>query len=270
MSPYTVNTSSPRHNYSKKETNNSSTDPKSPKKIPIPLLILIPILLGVFIYASINIINWISANAKNAEIQSDLNTSITHSSSNNYEIDFEKLRARNPETTAYLTVPGTNINYVVVQGGNNDYYLTHNFDHEYNISGWPFGDYRNESPLSTKNQNYIIYGHSTKDGSMFGSLPDTLSLSWQENFATSPITLVTPEGTINYQVFSTYTTDPEDYYLTTNLPTSEEYKSFLNALKSRSNHDYHQDLTNVTSILTLSTCNLDGSKRIVLHAHKLQ
>ena len=62
-------------------------------------------------------------------------------------IDFNELLSMNSDTVAYLKVDGTNINYPVVQTNNNDYYLTHSFDHSENDSGWIFLDYRNNISL---------------------------------------------------------------------------------------------------------------------------
>ena len=52
--------------------------------------------------------------------------------------------------------------------------------------------------------------------------------------------------------------------------SDEQYLEFLNKLKSRSNYDYKVDLSNDDKVLTLSSCNIDGSKRIVLHAKLIE
>ena len=105
-----------------------------------------------------------------------------------------------------------------------------------------------------------------QDGSMLETLKDTLTKKWYENEENHKILFITEQDKYYYQVFSTYTIIPESYYLTTSFDTDKEYLEFLKEIKSRSVHNYNVDLSEDDKILTLSTCTLDGKKRIVLHA----
>ena len=79
-------------------------------------------------------------------------------------VDFAALQAINPDIVAWLRIPGV-LEYPVVRGEDNSYYLNHTVQKTYNIAGSIFLDYRNERDfLDCKN---IIYGHNMKDGSMF-------------------------------------------------------------------------------------------------------
>ena len=74
--------------------------------------------------------------------------------------EYEKLKQKNNDTVAWIQVNNTNINYPIVQGDDNSYYLTHDFDKNSSSDGWPFADKSNEfSELST---NTIIYGNNYK------------------------------------------------------------------------------------------------------------
>jgi len=234
------------------------------------LIILFTILciIGI-IYSSYNIILWKKNTKYNNELKDRLNEYIhidTNDEIDTYIIDFDKLKESNSDTVAYLRVKGTNIDYVVVQTNNNDYYLNHNYDKKYNIAGWIFADYNNK--LDGTDKNLIIYGHNIKDGSMFGSIKRVLEKDWQENESNLTIDLVTSTGTTKYRVFSTYMIEPEDYYIRTSF-NSDEFNEFINKLKDRSNYDYGIDVNGEDQILTLSSCNTTGSKRIVLHAKKM-
>ena len=66
-------------------------------------------------------------------------------------------------------------------------------------------------------------------------------------------------------VFSVYTIEPEVYYLKTNFRT-EPYDKFLNTLRGRSVYDFGIDVTTDDKILTLSTCDNTGTKRVAVHA----
>ena len=95
---------------------------------------------------------------------------------NYLEVDFSSLIKINPEVVSWISVAGTNIHYPVVQHSDNEYYLNHTFDGSKNGAGWVFMDYRNS--IDTQNRNTIIYAHNRKDGSMFGSLKNTLNNEW--------------------------------------------------------------------------------------------
>ncbi len=179
------------------------------------------------------------------------------------QIDFASLLARNSDTIGYLEVSGTNISYPVVQTTDNDYYLDHDFNHNYSLRGAIFADYRNS--YSSLPLNNIIYGHHRLDNTMFGPL-DTLFT--QEYYASTDhqIFFLTQDKIYIYEVFSVYEIDPEIYYLTTRFNTETEYMEFLITLKSRSLYDFGVDLEESSRILTLSTCNNDNTGRLVVHA----
>ena len=115
------------------------------------------------------------------------------------------------------------------------------------------------------NKNNIIYGHSRKDKSMFGTLKDTLNKKWYKNKDNLIIKITTETKEYNYEIFSIYTIEKENYYLQTVFKTSKEYKTFLNILKERSIYNFNINLENTTSILTLSTCYKEN-QRVVVHA----
>ena len=241
------------------------------KKRIISILMLslfIACIIGI-IYAGYNIIVWKKNVDRNKVIKKKISEAITideNASKIEYNVDFEELKKQNGDTVAYLKVNNTNIDYVVVRGQDNSYYLNHNFYNEYNIAGWIFADFNNL--LDGTDRNIVIYGHSTADGSMFGTLSKVLNRDWQEN-KDNLIVFITEEEKTLYQVFSTYTIVPEDYYINTYFNNDEEFADFIDELKSRSNYDYNVSVNASDSILTLSSCNLTGSKRIVLHAKKI-
>ena len=235
-------------------------------KKKVILLIFILIFGIMFTISTIKIINYLKDNSENKQIQKKINKAITitPNKEDKYKVDFNILTKQNNDTVAYLKVNGTNIDYVVVKGTDNDYYLNHNFNKKYNVSGWIFADYHNKFDGSDK--NIIIYGHNTMDGSMFGTLKDTLNKDWYENKDNHKIMLVTTKGINYYQVFSTYTIEVEDYYINTTFSTDDDYETFLKRLKFRSIYPYEVNISKTDKILTLSTCTPDGNKRVVLHA----
>jgi len=104
---------------------------------------------------------------------------------------------------------------------------------------------------------------------MFGSLKNVLESDWQKEVKNTIIVMVNENEPIIYQVFSTYSIKPEDYYITTEFKDGEDFSKFIDTIKKRSNHDYNVNVDSSDSFLTLSSCIGDGSKRVVLHAKKI-
>lgn len=233
----------------------------------IVFLFIILCLFGI-IYSSYNILKWYKDVNANKDIKDKIDDNIKKDKDNNYKIDFKKLKEQNSDTIAYLVVPGTNIDYVVVQGKDNDYYLKHNFNKEYNVAGWIFADFHNR--FDDTDKNIVIYGHNTKDESMFETLINVLNKDWYENKNNHIITLITEKGTYKYQVFSTYDIVPEDYYINTEFKNTDEFNRFISVIKSRSKYDYKVDINGEDKVLTLSSCIGDGKKRVVLHSKLIE
>ena len=239
---------------------------------PWVIIVFMIICLSGVVYSSYNIFIWKDNSNKNNEIKQQIDEAIVVNKSvdneyDSYEINFNMLKEQNRDTVAYLKVNNTNIDYIVLKSNDNSYYLKHNFNKEYNVMGWIFADYRNKFDGSDK--NIVIFGHNIKDGTMFGSLKNVLTKEWFNDESNHIITLVTEESENLYQVFSTYTIEPEDYYITTNFNSDLEYQKFLTTIKSRSIYNYNIDVNTSDSILTLSTCTANGTKRVAVHAKKI-
>lgn len=181
-----------------------------------------------------------------------------------YKVDFESLKKKNSDTVAFLKVNNTSINHIVVKGNDNDYYLHHNFNKKWSGAGWVFADYHNKFDGTDK--NIIIYGHSMRDGTMFGTLRNIVKKSWYENQKNYMIDLVTPNGEYTYQVFSVYVIKAEDYYINTKFKDNNEFNKFVNTLKKRSKYNFNVKVSGNDSILTLSSCYDNNNRRVVLHA----
>ena len=238
-------------------------------KRSIKFYIIELIFIILIIFSSIKIINWYRDNNRNHKILKDLDIYIDLDKIKEEEekIDFKGLKSINKNTVAYLKVNNTKIEIPVVKHTDNSFYLNHNFKREYNISGWVFADYKNKFDGTDK--NIIIYGHNTKDGSMFGTLKNVLDKKWYSEKENLNITLITEKEESNYEIFSIYTIKPEDYYITTSF-NDGEFLKFLKKLKSRSINNFNIDLKEEDTILTLSTCSGDGTKRVVVHAKKIE
>lgn len=170
----------------------------------------------------------------------------------------------NSETVAWIQVNGTNISYPVVQHKDNNYYLEHDFYKRKTNIGWVFADYRDE--FDPFNNNTIFYAHNLVNRTMFGQLPFLLKQSWQSNPNNHYIKLSTKKTNSVWQIFSVYKITPTTDYLQSKFNSTETYQVFLNTLKKRSSYNFKTDVDIEDKIITLSTCDDTGTKRIAIHA----
>ena len=177
--------------------------------------------------------------------------------------DLDELKEKNSDTVGLIKFLGTKIDYPFVQTTDNDYYLSHNFNKRFTNLGWVFGDYRNK--WINFNRNTIIYAHNLNTGQFFGTLLDTLKESWFNNYDNHYVKLSTFDSDTIWQVVSVYTIKPESYYIRS-IFSDYDFNEFLHTIKERSVFDFNYNYTLYDKILTLSTCDNGGKRRMVLHA----
>lgn len=179
----------------------------------------------------------------------------------NYEQVFDSLLKMNKDTVGWIYVKNTNINYPVVQGNRNNYYLWRDFNKKRNNYGWIFMDYRNNH--NNLDQNTIIYGHNVKEGIMFGTMRTMMNPSWYNKTDNRLITFNTLNKKMQWLMFSTYRIPATEDYLKTNFDTEEEFMEFINLIKSRSKKDFKVDIKPTDKILTMQTCSSNNTRNVV-------
>lgn len=245
---------------------------KNKKKLfNVVMRIIELIFLILLVYSSINIFKWYNNNKENKQIINEIAESVTINQETNeekkYKINFEELKQKNSDTVAWLKIENTNIEFPIVQANNNSYYLTHNFDKEYNVAGWIFADYKNK--LDGTDRNIVVYGHNMRNNSMFGSLKDVITEEWYNNEENKYITFVTENEYQTYQVFSVYQIKTEDYYIKTEFK-SNEFTEFIDTITKRSKKYFGINVSKEDTILTLSTCSNNNKYRVVLHSVRVK
>ena len=178
-------------------------------------------------------------------------------------VDFKSLESMNSDFEGWLYIPALNINYPVVLGADNDYYLTHTFQKAENSAGALFLDQSTGTPF--RDYNTIIHGHDMKNGSMFGKL-DTFYRD-TKSYTDNPYFYVyTEEGAYKYLIFSYYVANAiSDTY---QLPANEEtYLTYKNYVAKQAIWQDVEGIPHVAPIVTLSTCygNTYTDKRFVVH-----
>lgn len=112
------------------------------------------------------------------------------------QIDFDGLRAINEDIVAWIQIPGIGVDYPVVQGEDNEYYLHYTFERKANIAGSIFLDCRNRADFTDR--KVILYGHNMQDGSMFSGLGKYQDDSFREE--QGRVILYLPDRTLECKV----------------------------------------------------------------------
>lgn len=184
----------------------------------------------------------------------------------NILVDFDALAAINPDIVGWIFLPGTHINYPVVQGEDNDYYLNHLFDGTANAAGCIFLDAANDPAFT--DPHTVIYGHHMKDSTMFADIVKYKRAEFYKEHPTA--TLVTRDRVYTIQLFSGYVCD--DWSGAWKLDFGEgEFETWLTEITDQSY--FHADAlpTAEDQILTLSTCTYEFEyAKFVLHGFILQ
>lgn len=177
-------------------------------------------------------------------------------------VDFAALAEINPDIVAWIYIEDTEVNYPVVQGSDNQYYLKHLFSGEWNSLGCIFLDTRNAADFS--DWNSIVYGHHMKNGTMFSGLTEYKK---QEFYDTHPtILIMTPEQNFRVEIFAGYVANVKDNAWKVDFGTDAVFVDWQKSVKERSCFNSGITPAATDCIVTLSTCSYEfDNARFVLH-----
>ena len=176
--------------------------------------------------------------------------------SEHVKVNFAALSAMNDDIVAWIYCPNTQINYPIVQGNDNEYYLYRLLDGSWNANGTIFMDYRNEADFT--DGNTLIYGHHMKTGAMFADLMNYKSQSYYD--AHPYMYIYTPNQNYRLDLFAaTVVESVSEIY---SLQPSE---SVLRQCITNSTFDAALDYP-TGRVVTLSTCTYeyDDARYVVL------
>ncbi len=196
------------------------------------------------------------------------------SSRNNKEILFipntkitenlKMLEAENRDTKGWISFDNLDINYPIMQGKDNAFYLTHTFSNTENNAGSIFMDTGNT--INFMDFHTIIYGHSMKNGSMFGLLKKYNEVNFYDE--NKFFTIYTIDKVYRYQIFSVHTILENDEIYTiwyTPDKNNVNFGEFVNRMKNNSWYDTGVEILDSDRVVTLSTCTASDEKRFVVH-----
>lgn len=172
--------------------------------------------------------------------------------------DYDSYLRFNSDTKGFIMSEGTPIQYPIMQGPDNDYYLHHLANNIVSDNGAIFIDYKIDLGLEAR--NCIIYGHNMRDGSMFANL---IQYTSEEYCRLHPyMDIYVGYKHYRYYVFAAYTTESTADTYTIRFQDDNDFLDYIN--RSRGKSLYTPDVGEITAndkIVTLSTCTSDGNEK---------
>lgn len=188
--------------------------------------------------------------------------------------DYQILYNKNKSLIGWIKIDDTVINYPVMQAKDSEYYLTHNFEQEYDKNGSIFLD--PECDVLKPSTNLIVYGHHMKSGKMFGSLSQYSNKSYYKEHPEIQFDSLYEKGTyrIMYVFRSRIFYEDEivfKYYQFIDANSEAEFNSAMEAMAEMSLYDTGVQAQYGDKLLTLSTCdNSEEDGRFVVVAKRVR
>lgn len=179
-------------------------------------------------------------------------------------IDFDKLRAKNPDIVGWVYAKGTGIDYPIVQGKDNEEYLHMDYNKKKSSSGTIFLDYGCDKSFISDNN--IIYGHHMKNGTMFAKLLKFREESFLKKHHV--IILYTPKKTMHLKVISAYAVKAQDQMPIT-FANETQKKEYITKIRRMSEPSIKLDDKKIDRIYTFMTCSYErDDNRTYVHVEK--
>lgn len=181
-------------------------------------------------------------------------------------VDFDELKAQNPDIYAWITVPGTEIDYPVLQKSDakdpyDNYYLNHQADLSEGFPGVIYSQPVNRRDFM--DSVTVLYGHNMKNGEMFSGLHSFADKDFFDK--NSQVIIYTQEKTFTYEIFAAVDFSdallPYEYDFT---KSAEVQRHLADARKCEGNFRKETKLSEGARILVLSTCYSDREERRLL------
>ena len=172
--------------------------------------------------------------------------------------EYKNLLNKNKRLIGWVKIDDTNIDYPVMQTTDNEYYLDHNLNQEYDKNGSIFMD--KDCDVLKPSTNLILYGHHMKSGQMFGNLSLYSDQSYYEKHPYIQFDTIYEKGLyeIMYVFRSRVYSEDEivfKYYQFIDAQSEQEFDSYMNDMEGMSLYDTGVTASFGDRLLTLSTCD---------------
>ena len=166
------------------------------------------------------------------------------------QLDLNALQAEYPDVKGWLIIPGTAVDYPVMQSSAQDpeKYLRRNYDRKWRMAGSLFFQY----DCMPDSRNLVVFGHNMNDGTMFAVLKKMADPKFRQEHPTA--VLQTAEGTRTYRIVTALTTDTTQLpFNRTQFAGDEDFLSFAGSMLAGTGYTVQAG----DRLLTLVTCAYD-------------
>ena len=263
-----------------KSTNNKSS---SPKKESVLWRVILGVCVLVFSFCAVRVVLYAFTHNRTEKTEKQLRTyveydtassggtgrqaaDISHEEMPQIKVDFEKLKSINEDIIGWIFIPGTDVNYPILAGEDNSYYLSHDASGRYSPDGAIFVDMENSTAMT--DFDTVIYGHNMSTGTMFKTLHNYEDSDFLDNYRGVYVYL--PGRTLCYKVFAAYRTNDRRVLATFDFDRKEDREKYLSSIFNENfetgivKNDQRVDVED--KILTLSTCCGINGKRWIVQA----
>ena len=175
----------------------------------------------------------------------------------------DTLAQENEDFFAWLTLPGTDIDYPVMLGADNDYYLHRDFYGKSLAAGTVFADYRCAADFS--DSLTILYGHNMRNGTMFHQVLNYRDQAFLEENPAG--WLVTPDMIYQLELFACCRVESDSSLYTIGTLEGAQWSSYLSLISQSALAQRNIDLTEGDHLVALSTCSYEfENARTILFA----
>ena len=169
--------------------------------------------------------------------------------------ELAKAFEKNSDTVGWIFIPGTTIDWPIMKGVNNDYYLRKNEEKEYAFEGCIFGDFYSKFfPFNELSNNLVVHGHNLDDnpnGKRFSQLVKFQNIEFARK--TPYIFITTRDASLVYEIYAVFFTEIKFGY--TKVGLNENFQQIMiDDAKRRSEYIYDAEVSGNDKIVTLSTC----------------
>ncbi|MCL2619134.1 MAG: class B sortase [Defluviitaleaceae bacterium] len=177
-------------------------------------------------------------------------------------IDFDAKRGQFPSIVGWIQSEGTVINYPIVKGPDNDFYLYRLADGTPHAMGSIFMDYRNAADFSDR--NIIIYGHDMRSGDKFGSFRNYADQEYFE--AHHSMFILTPDANFELMLFAGYVLDSSQEVPPMDFFDEAHFNRYIADIRRRSIFRSDLEVGYGSRLVFLATCTPGGSvhERLIL------
>lgn len=187
--------------------------------------------------------------------------------------EYQNLLVRYKRLIGWVKIDNTKIDYPVMQTTDNEYYLDHNMEQQYDKNGTIFMD--KDCDIRKPSTNYILYGHHMRNGKMFGELDLYKEKEYYDEHPYISFDTIYEKGT--YQVMYVFRSKvyKEDeivfkYYQFIDANSEVEFDSYMQEMAEMTLYDTGVTAQFGDQLLTLSTCDYQETDgRFVVVAKKI-